>query len=146
MDRIKKIQISLIILGFFITAIGLYATFLPHNASSLYYNTFTAVLTIGGLSIVRYGYLFPKRKEIKKAREAKILERKQTPRSTGDTVVLWGIVIFLASLGAGTLGVSVKASFLIIASLAFAFIGIIVLLVGKDWRNHEQTMQKNRNQ
>jgi hypothetical protein len=129
MDRTKKTQIGLMMLGLFVAGLGIYLTF-----SSVTY-LITSVVTISGIAIVRYGFRYkPRDKQVKTTIE----KSKPATRSANDNVALTGLVIFFVSLSVAFVGMLAKSSLIVGISLLFIFVGIVVLIIGRDLRNFEK--------
>ena len=90
---------------------------------------------MGGLSIAYYGFRYPERGKRRKTTTEKI---KPTIRSSSDTGALTGLIIFLVSLSVGFVGILAKSSLIVGISLLFIFIGIVVLIIGRDLQNFEK--------
>jgi len=135
MVNAKKTQIALIALGLLVAGLGIYLTF----SSVTYY--VTGIITIGGLGIVRWGY---KRGE---KRESTRVETQTTQtskiRTDGEITTLAGIVIFLVSLGLGSVAMLAHAGLFALLCFFFALVGAIVVFVGNILKIGEKISSKH---
>jgi uncharacterized membrane protein len=123
MNKIKKTQVLLLVLGLFIMCIGIYLVIFESLGLG------GMILITTGLGVALSGYRYQQTE--------KTIQRQKVKMTSGRMVVIIGLIIFFPSLGFGLISeaLNLKPSW-ILTAFAFCFlIGIPLILAGRQMIN-----------
>jgi amino acid transporter len=131
MDKIKKAQIGLFLLGIIIFGMGTYVIFT--------FKTFGLegmILSTTGVGVALSGFRYQQRE--------KRVQRQKVELTFGRIVVFMGLIIFFLSLGLGLIAavLDINSSLALIAFVFCFLIGIPIILVGGQLIRSEEKKEK----
>jgi len=141
MDKTKKVEVTLVVLGFFFIALSGYLT------SSLFsdYPYIIFTLFFVGLGLVRYGLKYRDRDKINKEIREERERRKGIPKTNSEVAGIAGSIIFFAGLGIGLIDVYVvKKTLLLELSLLLCVVGILIVFISSILIREERRKEREK--
>lgn len=139
MDKIRRIQISLIVIGLFLIV-------LPFSITGYFYN-FNLFYVLWGIGVVLVlgGITYRHSVQDNKKRKDEFESRKGLPKTDGEILGYVGLIIFFTSLGIGAINSYVASSTLLIGLFLLLFVvGIILVFIANIMVREERRKAREK--